>query len=284
MSAREGRNLPSPSEGTSIRLRDVVGIVVAAVFLRAALEILAGSVYRGDAYYWSLLFQLVMYGVMFALLRRDALIVGVYDGSRLGKPLIVAIALATAFVGVTVAGQQVIRDVASHVGAGDSLTPAAVVSHGTYSMFSARVMAFVVVTCLVAPFVEEAIFRGVLIGRGVIKGSNVRRIVVSSLIFAAFHALSGHIVNAFIFSMVSGFLFCHFRSIVPAFAFHATFNMLAFLWSYYLAHDGVGGMMSQKMFGADAYHLWFLASITVFAGCILWMLRRGAWRERGFHG
>lgn len=76
MSAREGRNLPSPSEGNSIRLRDVVGIVVAAVLLRAALEILAGSVYRGDAYYWSLLFQLVMYGVMFALLRRDALIVG----------------------------------------------------------------------------------------------------------------------------------------------------------------------------------------------------------------
>lgn len=284
MSAREGRNLPSPSEGTSIRLRDVVGIVVAAVFLRAALEILAGSVYRGDAYYWSLLFQLVMYGVMFALLRRDALIVGVYDGSRLGKPLIVAIALAAAFVGVTVAGQQVIRDVASHVGAGDSVMPEAVVSHGTYSMSSIRVMAFVVVTCLVAPFVEEAIFRGVLIGRGVIKGSNVRRIVVSSLIFAAFHALSGHIVNAFIFSMVCGFLFCHFRSIVPAFAFHATFNMLAFLWSYYLAHDGVGGMMSQKMFGADAYHLWFWASITVFAGCILWMLRRGAWRERGFHG
>ena len=96
-----------------------------------------------------------------------------------------------------------------------------------------------VLACLIAPFVEEVVFRGVLLsalndrwGRGI-------AVVGSSAVFAALHVLPYAIPPIFVLAVVLGRLFLSSRSLWSSIASHAAFNTIGIVAVYALKWAGV---------------------------------------------
>ncbi len=83
-----------------------------------------------------------------------------------------------------------------------------------------------VVVVLVAPFVEELFFRGLLLPSWASKWSLKRAVVLSSLAFALLHA---DILGGFLFGVVAAIAFLKTQSLWVPFVIHATNNGLAWL-------------------------------------------------------
>ena len=81
---------------------------------------------------------------------------------------------------------------------------------------------------LLAPFVEEYVFRGLLFQRWWAKWGIGRAIIGSSLVFAVVHV---DLVGAFFFSFVMIVLYVNSRSLLLPFAAHAINNLLVWLVS-----------------------------------------------------
>ncbi len=81
--------------------------------------------------------------------------------------------------------------------------------------------------CLVVPFFEEFLFRGILLHAG----PAAVTLPLSALLFALAHGANLFALPLFIFGWVLGLLTLHTRSLLPAILFHALFNAITLLCS-----------------------------------------------------
>ena len=79
---------------------------------------------------------------------------------------------------------------------------------------------------LVAPALEEVLFRGVLINRWGVKWGVGRAVIVSSVLFAFLHA---NVIGIFVFGMIAALLYLRTRTLLVPIAFHAANNLVATL-------------------------------------------------------
>jgi membrane protease YdiL (CAAX protease family) len=90
----------------------------------------------------------------------------------------------------------------------------------------------IAMSCLIAPFVEEILFRGIFL-RSFLANYSVRHaIVLSSLLFALYHQNIYQFPVAFLFGSFSGWLYVNTRSLWPSVLAHTSYNSLATLFSY----------------------------------------------------
>jgi uncharacterized protein len=87
----------------------------------------------------------------------------------------------------------------------------------------------VVFTCIVAPLLEEMLFRGVILRSFLHQYSRKEAILWSALIFGLAHMNAYQLVTAFVLGAVLGWLYERTRSLWPSILLHATFNTLVTL-------------------------------------------------------
>lgn len=89
---------------------------------------------------------------------------------------------------------------------------------------------YFVLSCLLAPFCEEIIFRGFLFEKLLGTNSMKKSILITSLVFGIMHGLSG--VSPAIVSIVLCVLYKKYNSLIPCMAVHFLHNLMVFLVRY----------------------------------------------------
>ena len=117
-----------------------------------------------------------------------------------------------------------------------------------------------IAVCLIAPFLEEMLFRGIIL-RGFLSHYSPRKsIIVSALIFGVVHLNLYQLPVAFILGCFLGWIYYLSRSLWPAILAHALYN---------------GGVYVQYIYNAEGYNSIFTNILTfaISLGGILMLAR-----------
>jgi len=85
----------------------------------------------------------------------------------------------------------------------------------------------VVVVIFIGPFIEEVIFRGLILRSFLTNYSPVRAVVYSSLLFALYHLNIYQIPFAFVFGLLGGWLYHRTGTLWPSLGAHVVVNAIA---------------------------------------------------------
>lgn len=92
----------------------------------------------------------------------------------------------------------------------------------------------IILVCVIAPVIEEMLFRGIILRSFLTNYSVIRAIALSSLLFAVFHLTITQLPVAFIVGCLFGWLYVRTRSLWPSILGHVLYNACAMLlWSTY---------------------------------------------------
>lgn len=82
---------------------------------------------------------------------------------------------------------------------------------------------------VLAPVLEEILFRGILQESITYKYGSVRGIIIASAVFAAMHTIPQQVINAFFIGMILGYIYYLTQSIITVIILHGLNNVMAFL-------------------------------------------------------
>lgn len=133
-------------------------------------------------------------------------------------------------------------------------------------LVGANVLSFLLIV-VIAPVLEEAIFRGILLHRWSEKYGSIKAIVFSSLLFAVFHP---DILGAFVFGVAMGYLYFKTGTLWVPILCHALNNLAAWFWMLgdYLVYGHYE--YTLEMFKQE--WIWAVYAIPVLAA--LWLIYR----------
>ncbi|HPX05911.1 MAG TPA: CPBP family intramembrane metalloprotease, partial [Tenuifilaceae bacterium] len=119
--------------------------------------------------------------------------------------------------------------------------------------------AFSFITAVIlAPVLEELLFRGIIL-KGFLKNySPVKAIVVSGLLFGIFHLNPWQAIGASFVGVILGWVYYKTKSIIPCIIIHFVNNLLAFIL-YNATNDADGTIM--EMFSSTSLYLVFYFAI-----------------------
>jgi membrane protease YdiL (CAAX protease family) len=96
----------------------------------------------------------------------------------------------------------------------------------------------IVSVCVIAPIIEEMLFRGIVLRSFLVSYSATSAILLSSLLFALFHLTVTQLPVAFIMGCLLGWLYFRTRSLWPSILAHFLYNSFTmFLWSTYYSSE-----------------------------------------------
>ncbi|ANH66961.1 CPBP family intramembrane glutamic endopeptidase [Mitsuaria sp. 7] len=142
-------------------------------------------------------------------------------------------------------------------------------------------LAMALMVCVVAPVVEELLFRGVLL-RGFLKRyPRGLAIGYSALYFGVAHLNIYQFCLAFLLGLLLGLLYERGRSLMPCIALHAAFNTIGFLLgnSGEAASDAAGSAAGGAAVAPGATLLWLTALIAAAIGALALQKLLGLWRR-----
>lgn len=125
---------------------------------------------------------------------------------------------------------------------------------------------------IVAPIVEEILFRGILL-KGFLKNYSVRKsIVVSALLFGIIHMNPWQFSGAFIHGIFYGWWFYKTRSLIPCILGHALNNSLSFIVTNLLGLEIPG--YTGNYVDVSFQPIWFnMLGIILFATGLIWLIK-----------
>lgn len=127
-------------------------------------------------------------------------------------------------------------------------------------------LAMVILVCLLAPVLEEMLFRGVILRSFLTQYERPIAIGASALLFGAAHLNLYQFCGAFGLGMFAGWLYERSRSLLPCIVLHATYNAAVTLLN--LGHEA--GTAEQLV--TFELEVWMLAVVLACAGA--YALRR----------
>lgn len=221
-----------------IKSRDLVGILVLCSILRALLSMALVSVNKPWTPYLSLLaFDLLLVLVCFVRFRIgrkefDAIVGTWPEPAHLLWPFLLGVAYfaiepAVQFLFTWIAAGQLLP----YLDFWPFWQPVPTRSNDGITQILA-----VVVGCLVAPFAEEFVFRGLMLSNASSTKKFLASALFSSLAFTAMHFKKPELLSIFIFSIGMAFLYRQTGSIWPCFIAHAVSNALSTI-QYRYAYD-----------------------------------------------
>jgi membrane protease YdiL (CAAX protease family) len=134
-------------------------------------------------------------------------------------------------------------------------------------------LAMTLLACVIAPTVEEMLFRGVILRGFLQRYSRTHAIWGSAALFGLAHQNIYQFVVALLIGALSGWLYERARSLVPCIALHATYNTSLWLLGHAQAGAGTAPDGADPDLGA-----WWLASLALAAVGLFQLLR--AFRAR----
>jgi membrane protease YdiL (CAAX protease family) len=93
-----------------------------------------------------------------------------------------------------------------------------------FQRLSAGNVATVVAVCILAPVLEEMLFRGIILRSFLNQYSRGKAIYASAFLFGMAHLNIYQFVSAFLLGLLSGWLYERSRSLLPCIALHAGYN------------------------------------------------------------
>lgn len=125
------------------------------------------------------------------------------------------------------------------------------------AMVSNDVLA-IVFGCIAAPFLEEMLFRGIILRSFLTQYSRSTAIVGSSLLFAVAHLNVYQFITAFTVGIVAGWLYERTRSLWPCILLHAGYNAFV-AYAHNIFETNITGDFSATFY-ASAFVLGIIAS------------------------
>ena len=128
----------------------------------------------------------------------------------------------------------------------------------------------VLMLAILAPVLEEILFRGILLEAVREKYSSGRAIVVSALMFGVIHIIPQQVVNAFVIGLILGFIYVRTDSLWPVIIIHALNNAMAYVimqWS-----DGANITVRSLIENDTIYAVVYGMALAVFiaSGYMVW--------------
>lgn len=223
-----------------MKIKEIIYVLVSSMIFRAFIEIFVGRYMHVDQYYVSLICQAGMYALIFCVcflvIRKNGdfvqNIVGSPSIELLLSMLVVWPLVLLAFtLGENAIEVMLVARVNSHFAYDFFHFHANRAS--VYSFLSWRVLIFLLVNMLVAPVVEEFVFRGLLLRKICEKSGTVYGVIISSLLFTLCHFSSHVYLSTFIFSVFVSVTYLRYGSLMLSMLVHGSFNFLAFVHQYY---------------------------------------------------
>lgn len=123
---------------------------------------------------------------------------------------------------------------------------------------------------LLAPLIEEVIFRGVILEGLLSRYNDGKAVVLSSLVFSICHVNPFQLFPAFVYGMLLGYLFIKTRSLIPCIIAHAWINGIG--WAVQFLPDLIPGFTGDPLGEPQFQPLWFnVVGITLFVAGLLWL-------------
>jgi membrane protease YdiL (CAAX protease family) len=113
----------------------------------------------------------------------------------------------------------------------EAIFPVSSWEHAAFASMVEPTLPAFVATCLVAPFAEEMLFRGILLRSFLQRHPRGAAISYSALYFGAAHLNVYQFFLAFLLGLLLGWLYERSRSLIPCIALHAAVNLTVFVWS-----------------------------------------------------
>jgi membrane protease YdiL (CAAX protease family) len=107
-----------------------------------------------------------------------------------------------------------------------------------FELLSDDDLAMMLLACVIAPVVEEMLFRGVILRGFLQRYTRGQAIWGSALLFGLAHLNIYQFVGALLLGALSGWLYDRARSLVPCIALHAAYNTTLWLLAHQAAGDG----------------------------------------------
>ena len=138
-------------------------------------------------------------------------------------------------------------------------------------------VAVAVVAVVLAPAIEEVLFRGVLLNRWAVKWSVAKAVVATSLAFGILHA---NPVGITVVGLVAAVLYLRTGTLLVPIAFHAANNLIATILDFMAGPEPMD--VAAEIQDIRDGSLWGFAIVAVTLPVLVWYLRRN-WpgREAG---
>jgi membrane protease YdiL (CAAX protease family) len=137
----------------------------------------------------------------------------------------------------------------------------------------------ILTTVVLAPILEEILFRGLLLEPIREKSGATRAVLISALIFGLIHIFPQQVVNAFVVGIILGFIYVRTGSLVNVILIHAVNNGLAYLQMELLGDTAVA-TTTRDMIGSDTWYWIIYALCVVLLGLSLYGIMKSLRKTR----
>ena len=135
------------------------------------------------------------------------------------------------------------------------------------NLFSKTVPAFIT-TIIVAPILEELIFRGIML-EGLLRNYNpVKAILITNLFFGLAHLNPWQFAGAFLMGIFISWIYMKTRNILLPVLIHFINNLTSYLFVYFSSKPALETNLKDAIGNNSLYYSIFLISIIVIAGTI----------------
>lgn len=118
----------------------------------------------------------------------------------------------------------------------------------------------ILMTVVLAPVMEETLFRGIIQGSIYRRDGAVKSILLSALLFGVFHIIPQQVINAFLIGIILGYIYFRTGSLLTVIILHALNNAIAYLMLEVLGPERAN-MPLREMLGNDTWYY------IVYAAC-----------------
>lgn len=154
------------------------------------------------------------------------------------------------------------------------------------TLYQQDIVGIVLAIGVVAPVVEELVFRGVILSGLETKYGSAKAVMISSLLFGLIHVFPWSIINAFLLGLIFAWLKLQTRSLVACMIAHSLYNCLPLLLTRFGSLD-VRGYTTMPGETVEFQPLWFdVAGILLVLVGFFWIrqVMESSQQERETYG
>lgn len=128
----------------------------------------------------------------------------------------------------------------------------------------------ILMTVVLAPVMEETLFRGLIQGSIYRRDGAVKSILLSALIFGVFHFIPQQVINAFLIGIILGYIYFRTQSLLTVIILHALNNGVSYLMLELLGPQRAN-MPLREMVGNEVWYyiIYGICALLMIAGAVM---------------
>lgn len=128
----------------------------------------------------------------------------------------------------------------------------------------------ILMTVVLAPVMEETLFRGIIQGSIYRRDGAVKSILLSALLFGVFHIIPQQVINAFLVGIILGYIYFRTGSLLTVIILHALNNAISYILLELLGPQRAN-MPLREMLGNDTWYyiVYAVCAALVIVGAVM---------------